>query len=336
MAAGHTDERDITASLREDLSDEINMISPYETPLYTNIASKEANAVQFDWQVDVLAGASDANAAIDGADYSQTAFVAPTKLRNFCQIARKDFGSSDRSEAVTKAGMASTMAYLKMKYGNELKRDVEAILFRNAAGVVGDAASVASTTAGLNAWLRTNTSAGVGGTDPTLTGTPSHPAGGAGAGALRVGSMEVINDVLARVNISGGNTDMILLGKALKQRLSSHLLDNQSGSGARVATATQDHGGSAKALSVVGAVDFYRSDWGLLSIVPDQFCPTTAIYLLDKEYLKKRVLRGFRSKDLGPNGDSERAIMLIDIGLEVCNEAAHGIIRDVDNAPFSV
>jgi len=53
--------------IREDLSDEIFMISPTETPFLTGIAKTKATNPAHEWQTDVLATPA-ANANIDGDD----------------------------------------------------------------------------------------------------------------------------------------------------------------------------------------------------------------------------------------------------------------------------
>jgi hypothetical protein len=80
---------------------------------------------------------------------------------------------------------------------------MEAILTRNQAAVAGDA-STARTTASLEAWLRTNTNRGSGGTtdgaNPTLSGTtsgyPNAAATDASNDALREFTETLLKDVI--------------------------------------------------------------------------------------------------------------------------------------------
>ena len=53
--------------------------------------------------------------------------------------------------------------------------------------------------------------------------------------------------------------------------------------------------------------------------------------MVDPEYAKIAYLRPWQQYDLSKTGDSIRRQMLVEWTLEVCNEAAHGGIFDVDN-----
>ena len=66
--------------------------------------------------------------------------------------------------------MKSALAYQVAKAGKELKRDVEARLLANQIAVQGNS-TLASETAGIEAWIKTNQSAGGLGAAPTLSNT---------------------------------------------------------------------------------------------------------------------------------------------------------------------
>jgi hypothetical protein len=54
------------------------------------------------------------------------------------------------------------------------------------------------------------------------------------------------------------------------------------------------------------------------------------VLILDPEFAALAYLRPFQTKDLAVNGDSERSQLLAELTLEVRNEAAHGIVADLD------
>jgi len=80
----------------------------------------------------------------------------------------------------------------------------------------------------------------------------------------------------------------------------------------------------------VGAADLYMSDFGQISIVPNRFMRTRDALILDPEYAALAYLRPFQTNDLAKTGDSENTQLLAEVTLEVKNEAAHGIIADLD------
>src|SRR6185312_2112662 len=75
---------------REDLVDEIYMISPTDTPFQAAIGKVKARAVLHEWLPDSLAAAA-ANAQLEGDDIQSFAAVTPpSRASNRCQISYKD------------------------------------------------------------------------------------------------------------------------------------------------------------------------------------------------------------------------------------------------------
>src|SRR6185312_524239 len=109
---------------REDLVDEIYMISPTDTPFQAAIGKVKARAVLHEWLPDSLA-----------------AVTPPSRASNRCQISYKDVIVSGTQDAVAKAGRKTEMVYQLMKRTKELRRDMEFILCGNQAPVAGSSAT---------------------------------------------------------------------------------------------------------------------------------------------------------------------------------------------------
>jgi hypothetical protein len=56
------------------------------------------------------------------------------------------------------------------------------------------------------------------------------------------------------------------------------------------------------------------------------------LLLVDPEYAKVSYLRDFESIDIANIGDAVTKLLLVEFGLEVCNEAAMGIVADLDTS----
>ena len=91
---------------------------------------------------------------------------------------------------------------------------------------------------------------------------------------------------------------------------------------------------------LVAAIDFYDSDFGDLTVVPNRFQPTLnagtdddnyAVYIIDPEYYRLAYLDNVQSKPLAETGHAIRELIWTEYGLQVDNEAAHGLITDTDN-----
>jgi len=301
---------------REDLIDVIYDISPTETPIMSTLNRTKATAVFHEWQTDSLASATSANAAVEGADGVSATISPTTRLGNYTQIVQKVVQTSGTLEAVNKAGRRSERAYQLAKASSELKRDMETIITANQGRDAGSSSSARKLGAILS-WLKTNTSKGTSGTDPTTIGVSTRSDG-----ATRTFTEQLLKDEVASAFDSGGNPTMLVVGSGLKQKVSSF-----AGIAAQRYMAPGD-----QPTTIIGAADVYMSDFGTLSVVPDRFMRTRDALLLDPEYAALSYLRPFQTNDLAKTGDSEKTQLLAEFTLEMRNEAAHAIVADLNPA----
>lgn len=301
---------------REDLIDVVYDISPTETPIMSTLARTKATAVFHEWQTDSLASATSANAAVEGADGVSATISPTTRLGNYTQIVQKVVQTSGTLEAVNKAGRRSERAYQLAKASSELKRDMETIITANQGRDAGSSSSARKLGAILS-WLKTNTSKGTSGTDPTTIGVSTRSDG-----ATRTFTEQLLKDEVAAAFDSGGNPSMLVVGSGLKQKVSSF-----AGIAAQRYMAPGD-----QPTTIIGAADVYMSDFGTLSVVPDRFMRTRDALLLDPEYAALSYLRPFQTNDLAKTGDSEKTQLLCEFTLEMRNEAASAIVADLNPA----
>lgn len=305
--------------IREDLSNVIYNISPEETPFISNIGRENVKNTYFEWQTDSLAAASASNAALEGDDISSFTAVNPTsRVGNYTQISTKNVVISGTLEALDKAGRRSELTYQLAKLGSELKRDMESALLANQAAVAGNT-TTARRTAGLPAWLTTNTNAGVGGANPTVG---SNPTAARTDGTQRAFTEALLKDVVAKVWTAGGTPKMLMVGAFNKQAASAF-----NG----IATKFRDVPAGQQA-QIIGAADVYVSDFGTVNIVPNRFQRARDGFIVDPDYASLAVLRPIQQMELAKTGDAEKRLMLVEYGLKVSNEAAHGIVADLTTA----
>jgi hypothetical protein len=224
--------------------------------------------------------------------------------------------TSGTLEAVNKAGRRSERAYQLAKASSELKRDMETIITANQGRDAGSSSSARKLGAILS-WLKTNTSKGTSGTDPTTIGVSTRSDG-----ATRTFTEQLLKDEVAAAFDSGGNPTMLVVGSGLKQKVSSF-----AGIAAQRYMAPGD-----QPTTIIGAADVYMSDFGTLSVVPDRFMRTRDALLIDPEYMALSYLRPFQTNDLAKTGDSEKTQLLCEFTLEMRNEAASAIVADLNPA----
>ena len=301
---------------REDLIDVIYQISPTETPIMSTLARTRATAVFHEWQTDSLASATTANAAVEGADATSATLSPTVRLGNYTQIVQKTIQVSGTLETVNKAGRRSEKAYQLSKASAELKRDMETIITANQGRDAGSS-STARKLGAILSWLKTNTSEGTSGVDPTTIGVSTRTDG-----TQRTFTETLLKTVVANVFDAGGNPSMLVVGSGLKQKVSSF-----AGIAAQRYNLTEP-----QPTAIIGAADIYLSDFGTINVVPDRFMRTRDALLLDPEYAALAYLRPFQTTDLAKAGDSDKTQLLAEFTLEMRNEAAHGAVYDLDPA----
>ena len=298
--------------IREDLSNVIYNISPEETPFISNIGRESVNNTYFEWQTDSLAAASSSNAALEGDDISSFTAVNPTsRVGNYTQISTKNVVISGTLEAVDKAGRRSELTYQLAKLGSELKRDMESALLANQSPVAGNT-TTARRTAGLPAWLKTNV-------NKASDGTSNSGISARTDGTQRAFTETILKDVIQQVWVSGGTPKMLMVGAGNKVVASSFT---------GIATRYRDVPAGQQA-QIIGAADVYVSDFGTVSIVPNRFQRNRDGFIVDPEYCSMAVLRPIQQTELAKTGDAEKRLLLVEYGLKVNNEAAHGIAADL-------
>lgn len=295
---------------REDLVNAVYDISPTETPALTAIPRGKADAVLHEWTTHALAAAA-ANEKIEGDDATINAAVAKVRLNNRTAISNKVCGVTETQQVVSKVGMNDAMAEdvgYKMK---EIKRDMELMIFANTAKVAGDD-TTARKTAGLTTWLKDNVSNI--GANPTGDGSDT-----ATDGTQRALSEEFLLAVSQSCFTNGGNPTLMITGAFNKRVVSSF-------------SANQNRNMDAKDKKLINSVGVYEDDFLTLKIVADRFSVSRNVYMIDLDYVKIAYLRSFDTWDLAKTGSSRRKQIEVEWSLEVCNPAAHGIIRDLTTA----
>ncbi len=303
---------------REDLGDIIFDVSPDETPILSAMKKSKASNTLHEWQTDALAAAA-ANAAIEGDDASAAEITATTRLNNQTQIIEKSIVISGTQEkGMNNAGRASELAYQTARALKNIKLDAEfAMLDNGIANGVGNAkvagnATTAREMASLGTYLISNTSHGTNGAVAT----------GDGSDLITTGTDRDLDEahltaILSSCYTSGGNPSLLAVSATNKGRVSGF-----TGGGTRYVD-TDDK-------KLVNSIDVYVGDFHTLKVVPCRQLVGDNVYAIDPEYLACSELRPAQTKELGATGDNFKKQMLWEVTLEVCNEAAHGMICDTN------
>ena len=303
-----------TTGIREDLTDVIYNISPEDTPILSALPRTAAKGTKHEWQLDALAAPA-ANSVIEGDDATIDAMTATTRAFNFTQIQDKVISLSGTQSSVDAAGRADEMAYQIAKKSKELKKDMEFALIKGTVQEAGDATD-ARDLGSLPTWIKSNGDAGAtGGSLSTGSGTDLP-----NSGDDRDLTETILKTVIQEVYTSGGDLDLLVVPPSVKQVISGF-------------NANTTRFGPADKRVEYAAIDVYSSDFGDIQVVPNRVMATTnekLCFLLQSDMAAAAYLRDFQIGDLAKTGDSEKKQLLVEWTLEMRNEAAHGIILDIN------
>ena len=297
----------------EDVSEIIMNISPVDTPLLTMAKKGTAEATYTEWPIESLANADGTNANIEGDDASTDASTTPSRVGNYTQLVDKVFQVSTTQDAIRKYGAKNEFARQKAKKGKELKRDMETIMLRNQARVVGNA-STAQVMRGLPSWYTTNDNRGAGGSD------------GSASAAATDGTQRNFTEALFRSTLVTAITNanelpsMVMAGPANRANLSTQLSGNS----------TRFY--ELKDGQLNASISVYRSDYGPLKFVMNRFQRERDMHFINPDYVEIRTLEPMSYQDLAVTGLSKRGQLWTNFTLAVLNEAAHAVLADLNTA----
>ena len=292
---------------REDLSNIIYNISPMQTPFMSSIGTRNVKNVVFDWQTESLPTPS-GTGQLEGFELSRAASTATARVSNVCQISYRDATVTGSQDAADAAGKRSEMAHQLAIMAKALKRDMEEALCQKGAKTTGDA-TTARQTGGFESWITTNDSRGTSGAS---TGGGAAPTDG----TQRALTETLLKDVLELMFASGAEPNLAICGPHNKQVISGFTGRSQARQ-------------MVDANTVEASVSIYSSDFGELKIVPSNRSRERSLLLVDPEFAKVSYLRSFDTIDIATIGDAETKMIVVEYGLEVSNEAAHGVVADL-------
>lgn len=308
---------------REDLSNAIYNIDPFDTPIMSMARRRNVKNRTFDWQSEFLPTVDPNNAQHEGF-VNVNAVAQPTiRLTNVCQISKRDATVSGSQEASDAAGKGSEMAHQMAMKSKVLKSDMEVIMSSRQARVDGDdSVPTARKTEAICHWIARavdkNSVAGaaVVGVSSGLPAVATD-AFAAVAGGSQVAMTEVlVGDAMQNAYNNGASPSIMIVPPAIKRTVSTFQGRNS----------TQVMVGKTE---VVATVDVIATDFGRIKVMPSRWIPTDTSLLLDPNYLAVAFFRNFRQYPLAKTGDAETRMILAEYGVEMRNPLAHILFNGV-------
>ncbi len=181
------------------------------------------------------------------------------------------------------------------------------------------AAATAGESAGALAYMRTNTSRGAGGANPTLSGsTTGYPNAAATNGTQRAYTEALLKAAIAQAWNAGGEPTMVITSLGQKQVAATF-----SG----LAQQRRETGDSR--LTIVAGADVYVSDVGELQFVPDRFCSARDALIIDPTMWAIATLDPMQKRKLAVTGLADRDAMYTEQCLVCKNDGASAVVADL-------
>jgi hypothetical protein len=307
-------------SNREDLSNELAILAPEETPILSLCSKGKASATYTEWTVDSLAAPATTGIS-EGSDVTSFSdkFADRARLGNYIQLMRRDYIVSNLQQAVTSVGPAN-VAQAEAKSMREIKRDIEATIASDNEMTVENGAGTPYGMRGLGKWIQSTAQA----TNP-VPAVYRTPSGSIISSSLNEsGFNSMIGSIFAR---NGEMNSLTLVANvALRQLISNFTRATPSSAGV-----TYHVNQEATSKQITLSVNLYDSDFGLVKIVNgNPSCMPTGStnvgYVLNPKYIGFNTLIPMGATRLENQGGGERGFVDV-AGTLVCKHPqAHGKI----------
>jgi hypothetical protein len=307
---------------REELADVISMITPDDTPIYTDIPKGKCSSVHPEWETDELAPPA-ANIHPEGNEYVLDTTDTPMRLGNYTQIMYKSGSVSNTQETVEQAGNANKVKRQKYKKGVELRKDLELAIVTNNASVAGATREFG----GLPTWIETNANREAGGSNGGFDINTGLTVA-AGNGAQRAFTKAQMDDVMQQGYESGADFRNVYVSPYVKSVFVT-FMSNNNVAPFRYAVSDGDRN------SIISNADIYEGPFGKVFIKPNRVMAASAAvarnaFFVDTSMLSFLWLRKIQEdKDLAKTGDKKPFVLIGEGTLKVHNEAGLGVVADL-------
>ena len=315
---------------REDLSNVIYNIDPFDTPVMSAIRRRNVKNRLFDWQTEFLptvanpvvpgTGAVDltptgANAQFEGFALAPSAAQPTIRQNNVTQIAKRDATISGSQEESDAAGKGSEMSHQMAMASKVLKSDMETAICSRQPRIDGnDTGPTARVTEGIPHWLarakdKTGAIAGAIAPGTAVTGLPVLSTDLFPAPTAVQLTEAMVGDAMQKAYTNGASPTLMVVPPGPKRTVSTFT----------GRSTTQVLVGKTE---VVSTVDVIATDFGRIKVIPSRWLPPDVGLIIDPDYLALAFFRSFRQYLMARTGDAETRMIICEFGVEVRNALA--------------
>jgi hypothetical protein len=308
---------------REDLSNAIYNIDPFDTPVMSASRRRNVKNRIFDWQTEFLPIVNPNNAQVEGFQLANQPAQPTIRVNNCTQISERDATVSGTQEEADAAGKGSEMAHQMALASKVLKSDMETILCgRQARNDGNDSTPTARTTECISHWIgravdkNANPAVAVAGVTtglPVLSTDAFAPV--AGASQIQI-SEAMLGQAMQNTYTLGGSPTLWVVPPGPKRTISTFV----------GRSTTQVLVGKTE---VVSTIDVIATDFGRIKVAPSRWVPTDVALLIDPDYVAVAFFRAFRQYLMARTGDAETRMIVVEWGVEMRNPLAHILFNGI-------
>jgi hypothetical protein len=319
---------------REDLSNVIYNIDPFDTPVMSAIRRRNVKNRLFDWQTEFLpnvaptvvpgTGAMDpaANAQFEGFALAPHSAQPTVRQNNVTQISERDATISGSQEESDAAGKGSEMSHQMAMASKVLKSDMETAMCSRQPRIDGnDTGPAARVTEGISHWLgrakdKTGAVAGAIAPGTSVAALPTLSTDLFVAPTAVSITEAMLGDAMQKAYTNGASPTLWVVAPGPKRTISSFV----------GRSTTQVLVGKTE---VVSTVDVIATDFGRIKVIPSRWVPPDVGLLIDPDYLAVAFFRSFRQYLMARTGDAETRMIVVEFGVEVRNALAHILFNGI-------
>ena len=322
---------------REDLSNVIYNIDPFDTPVMSAARRRNVKNRLFDWQTENLptvsapvtpgtgAVAATSNSQLEGFALAPHAAQPTIRQNNVTQISERDATISGSQEESDAAGKGSEMAHQMAMASKVLKSDLETAACSRQPRVSGDdTGPTARVTEGIAHWLGRaifppRLGGGIAGAiapGTAATGLPTLSTDLFPAPTAVSITEAMLGDAMQLAYSNGASPTLWVVPPGPKRTVSTFV----------GRSTTQVLVGKTE---VVSTVDVLATDFGRVKVIPSRWLPPDVGLLIDPDYLAFAFFRSFRQYLMARTGDAEVRMIVVEWGVEMRNPLAHVLFNGI-------
>jgi hypothetical protein len=309
---------------REDLSNAIYNIDPFDTPVMSAIRRRNVKNRIFDWQTEFLPIVNPNNAQFEGFQLINQPAQPTIRVNNCTQISERDATVSGTQEEADAAGKGSEMAHQMALASKVLKSDMETIMCgRQPRNDGNNTTPTARTTEAISHWIARavdkNANPAVAVAGYTAAGLPvlqTDPFTAVAAGNQIEISEAMLGQAMQNTYTLGGSPTLWIVPPGPKRTISTFV----------GRSTTQVLVGKTE---VVSTIDVIATDFGRIKVAPSRWVPTDVALLIDPDYAAVSFFRAFRQYLMARIGDAETRMIVVEWGIEMRNPLAHILFNGI-------